>query len=484
MARIPLSLREFISVLEHNNQLYRIKHPVSHILEVSEITDRIVKSKNSKGLLFENVEGFKIPIAINLFGSEKNISLAFGVNNVDELQQKTARLIELLKTYPTSLWEKVKKGFELLEISKFLPKIVSKGECQEIVLKDEEVDIYKFPVMKCWPEDGGQFITFPIVFTKDPQTGQRNVGLYRMQILSKNRICMHWQRHKGGKEHSIKYKDKTPVAVAIGTSPAVALAGALPIPNFDELIFAGLLQEHPIELVKCISIPELEVPSNSEIVLEGYVDNNEFAIEGPFGDHTGFYSLPEPFPVFTVKAITFKKEPIYHSIIVGKPPMEDDYIGLAIEKLMLPFFKLFLPEVIDIHFPFEGIFHNLVLVSIRKKYPGHARKVMHAIWGMGLAMLSKVIVVFDEDVNIRNYSEVVWKGLCSIDPKRDFEFAEGPMDDLDFTSKFPAYGSKVGIDCTKKLSEEGFNRIWPPEIIMTADIKKMVTQKWKDYGFV
>ncbi|MFN7182437.1 MAG: menaquinone biosynthesis decarboxylase [Planctomycetota bacterium] len=483
MSTIPQSLREFIDILEKNNQLYRIKVSVSHILEISEITDRIVKSKNSKGLFFENVENFKIPIAINLFGSERNLCLAFGINSVDELQQKTQRLLQLLKTPPQSLWDKVKKGFEFLEISKYLPKIVSKGRCQEVVLKGEEINLYKFPIMKCWPEDASQYITFPIVFTKDPHTQQRNVGLYRMQVLSKDTLCMHWQRHKGGKEHSLKYKDKIPVAVAIGCSPAVSLAGALPIPDFDELIFAGLLQESPVELVKCITIPELEVPANAEIVLEGYVDINNLVLEGPFGDHTGFYSLPEPFPVFTLTAITHRKEPIYHSIIVGKPPMEDDYLGLAIEKLTLPFIRMLLPEVTDVHFPFEGIFHNLVLVSIKKKYPGHARKVMHAIWGMGLAMLSKIIVVFDDDVNLRNYSEVVWKGLCSIDPERDFELAEGPVDDLDFASKFPAYGSKVGIDCTKKLPEEGFTRIWPREITMSEDIKNLVTQKWREYGF-
>lgn len=480
--KIPRSLREFIEILEENKCLYRIKEKVSHILEITEVTDRIVKSQNSKGLLFENVEDFNIPVAINLFGSIKNTCLAFGVENINELSGKTEKLLNTLRMPPQTFWEKVKKGFEMLEISKYLPKITGSGECQEVVLdKPDTIDIYKFPVLKCWPEDAGQFITFPIVFTKDPQTGQRNVGLYRMQIISKNKLFMHWQRHKGGKEHSTKYKDKMPVAVAIGVSPAVCLAGALPIPHFDELIFAGLLQDSAVNLVKCVTIPELEVPANAEIVLEGYVDNNELGIEGPFGDHTGFYSLPEPFPVFTLTAITHKKNPLYHTIIVGKPVMEDDYIGLAIEKLMIPFIKMLIPEVVDIHFPFEGIFHNLVLVSIKKTYPGQARKVMHSLWGMGQAMLSKVIVVFDEDVDIRNYSEVVWKGLCFIDPERDFEFAHGPMDDLDFASYLPAYGSKVGIDCTRKLPEEGFTRPWPPPITMSQEIKELVNKKWHLY---
>ncbi len=482
MAKIPQSLREFIEVLEENNCLHRIKERVSHILEISEITDRVVKSSNSKGLLFEKVEDFNIPVAINLFGSIKNICLAFGIQNTNELTEKAEKLIKAIKTPPESLWDKLKKGFELLEISKYLPRIVGSGECQDVVTKEEgKIDIYKFPILQCWPNDAGQFITFPIVFTKDPQTGQRNVGLYRMQVINKNKLFMHWQRHKGGKEHSTKYKGAVPVAVAIGASPAVCLAGAIPIPNFDELILAGLLQNESVNLVKCVTIPELEVPANAEIVLEGYVDNNEIGIEGPFGDHTGFYSLPEPYPVFTVTALTHRKNPLYHTIIVGKPVMEDDYIGLAIEKLMLPFIKIFIPEIVDVHFPFEGIFHNLVLVSIKKKYPGHARKVMHALWGLGQAMLSKVIVVFDEDVDIRNYREVVWKGLCSIDPKRDFEFANGPMDDLDFACQFPAYGSKVGIDCTKKLSEEGFAREWPPEIVMSKEIKELVDRKWNQY---
>lgn len=482
MAKIPQSLREFIEVLENNNCLYRIKEKVSHILEISEITDRIVKSNDSRGLLFETVESFNIPVAINLFGSVRNTCLAFGINDINELTEKTEKLIKAIKTPPESLWDKLKKGFELLEISKYLPKTISRGECQEVVIKEpDKIDIYKFPIIQCWPSDAGQFITFPTVSTKDPETGQRNVGLYRMQAINRNKLFMHWQRHKGGKEHSTKYKGKVPVAVAIGVSPSVCLAGALPIPNFDELIFAGLLQTEAVNLVKCVTIPELEVPSNAEIVLEGYVDNSEIGIEGPFGDHTGFYSLPEPFPVFTVTAITHRENPIYHTTIVGRPVMEDDYMGLAIEKLMLPFMKMFIPEIVDAHFPFEGIFHNLVLVSIKKRFPGHARKVMHSLWGLGQAMFSKVIVVFDEDVNIRNYSEVVWKGLCSVDPKRDFEFARGPMDDLDFACQFPAYGSKVGIDCTKKLPEEGFTRQWPPEIVMSKEIKELVDRKWKQY---
>jgi 4-hydroxy-3-polyprenylbenzoate decarboxylase len=482
MPQIPTSLREFLNLLKENNQLYTIKAPVSPILEITEITDRVVKSPNSKGLLFENVENYDIPVAINLFGCEKNLCLAFGLNSVHELQTKIENLLEEIKTIPNSLWDKLKKGLQLLEISKYLPKVISKGECQEVVIQGNDIDILKFPILQCWPEDAGRFITFPIVFTKSQKTGQRNVGLYRMQVLQKNKLAMHWQRHKGGREHSYEYKEKIPVAIAIGCSPAVALAGAFPIPNFDELIIAGFLQQSPVELVKCITIPELEVPANAEIVLEGYVDNNELVLEGPFGDHTGFYSLPEHFPVFTIQAITHRKNPIYHTIIVGKPPMEDDFLGLAIEKLTLPLIKMFIPEIVDIHFPYEGIFHNLMLVSIRKRYPGQARKVMHALWGLGQAMFTKIIVVFDEDVNIRNYSEVVWKGLCFIDPKRDFEFATGPADDLDFASAFSGYGTKVGIDCTKKLPEEGFTRPWPNEIKMSEKIKQLVSQKWHLFG--
>jgi 4-hydroxy-3-polyprenylbenzoate decarboxylase len=361
------------------------------------------------------------------------------------------------------------------------------------VIKRDGFSLLDFPIIQCWPQDAGKFITFPVVFSQHPETGKRNAGCYRMQVFDERTTAMHWQLHKHGAEHFRRAQaartpaaaaagSKMEVAVTIGSDPAVMFAGVLPLPpDIDELLFAGFLRQSPVELVRCETV-DLAVPANSEIVLEGYVRLDELRTEGPFGDHTGYYSLADPYPVFHVTCITHRKDPIYATTIVGPPPMEDFWMGHAIERLFLPLMKLQLPEIVDIYMPPEGIFHNLMLVSIRKSYPGHARKVMNAIWGMGQAMFSKCIVVVDEDVNVQDPREVVWKALNHIDPERDIQFTFGPIDSLDHSSRLPNYGSKMGVDATRKWPTEGFTRPWPEEIRMSPKVKARVDAMWKDLG--
>ncbi|MBI3987983.1 MAG: menaquinone biosynthesis decarboxylase, partial [candidate division NC10 bacterium] len=341
------------------------------------------------------------------------------------------------------------------------------------------------PIIQCWPQDAGRYITFPLVITKDPETGVRNVGTYRMQVFDGRTTAMHWHTHKGGAAHFRKAKrlgKRMEVAVAIGCDPATTFAATLPLPDgVDELLVAGFLRKRSVELVKCETI-DLEVPANTEIVLEGYVDPEELRLEGPFGDHTGFYSLADSYPVFHLTCLTHRRDPIYQTIIVGRPPQEDCWMGRAIERIFLPLMRKQLPEVIDFHMPFEGVFHNLMIVSIDKQYPGHARKVMHAIWGLGQAMFTKVIVVVDGDTDVRDLSQVTWRVLNSIDPERDIQFVLGPVETLDHASRFPLYGSKMGIDGTRKWKGEGFTREWPDEIVMDPEVVKLVEKGWKEYG--
>jgi 4-hydroxy-3-polyprenylbenzoate decarboxylase len=349
------------------------------------------------------------------------------------------------------------------------------------------VNLLDFPILKCWPQDGGRFITFPLVFTKNPETGKRNVGMYRMQIYDERTTGMHWQTQKHGAEHFRRARAKNPegriaVSVAIGSDPATTLGGILPIPpDLDEMMFSGFLKREPVELVKC-QTNELEVPANAEIVLEGYVNLNEMRTEGPFGDHTGFYSLEGEYPVFHVECVTHRKDPIYLTTVVGRPPQEDFYMGYAIERAFLPLMKMTHPEIVDVSMPPEGIVHNLMIVSIRKSFPGHARKVMNAIWSLGQAMFTKVLVVVDHDVNVHDYREVVWKALCAIDPERDVQFTFGPVDTLDHAARMQDYGSKMGVDATRKWPTEGFTRPWPDEILMDEATKARVDALWKSLG--
>ena len=476
-------LREFIQILEENGELKRIKAPVDPILEVAEITDRISKEVGP-ALLFENPKDSNHPLLINAFGSHRRMSLALGVDSLEDISQRLNTLLEL--STPDRLLGKLKMLPKLTELGRFFPKTVRSGRCQEVV-KTHNFTLSEFPILQCWPKDAGRFITLPLVFSKNPETGKRNCGVYRMQVFDDTTTAMHWQTHKHGAQHfrearrTLKHSPtgrRIEVAVAIGADPAVIFSGITPLPDdIDEMLFAGFLRRRPVELVRCKTV-DLEVPSNAEIVLEGYVDLDELRLEGPFGDHTGFYSLADHYPVFKVTCLTHRKNPIYQTIIVGKPPQEDCYMGHAVERIFLPLIRKQLPEIIDMHMPFEGIFHNLLLVTIRKRYPGHARKVMSAIWGLGQAMFSKCIVVLDEGTNLQNYSEVLWKTLNCLDPERDIQFVLGPVDSLDHSSRLPNFGSKMGVDATLKWKEEGFEREWPDEILMSEEVKERVDKLW------
>jgi len=475
-------LQHFIEVLEQKGQLRRIKSEVSRDLEISEITDRTTR-KGGPGLLFENVKGHGVPVAINLFGSRERMALALDVETLEKLPERLGSILALAMNPPTGGFiEKIKSLPKLMEAASFLPKTVSGGMCKDVILKGEQASLDRFPILKCWPEDGGRFITFPLVFTYDPETGKRNVGTYRMQVYDARTTGMHFHWHKDGARHLSKAKAPLQAAAVIGCDPAMCFAATLPLPpDVDEVLFAGLIRQEGTRLTRAETV-EIDVPANAEIVLEGTIDPQERRREGPFGDHTGYYSLDDDFPVFRIQAITHRAKPVYHTTIVGPPPQEDGYIGAAIERLMLPLMKMQLPELVDYHMPIEGVFHNLMILSIRKQYPGHARKVMHAIWGLGQAMFTKTIVVVDEDVNVHDAREVAWKALNHIDPERDIEFVMGPVDILDHASRLAGYGSHMGVDATTKTAAEGFTRRWPGEIKMTPEVKALVDRKWKDLG--
>lgn len=437
-------LREFIHALEKAGELKRVSIEVDPRLEITEFADRSVKN-GGPALLFENPKGSKIPVLVNAFASHKRMEIALQVSSVDEI---AARISEYLQMrMPEGLLGKLKMLPKLAEMGAFFPKIVSDGPCKEVIRRDG-FDLREFPVLHCWPDDGGPFITLPMVFTKNPDTGKRNCGMYRMQVYDAKTTGMHWQTHKQGAEHYRRLQRegkvvRMPVAVAIGADPASMYSAILPLPpDLDEMMIAGFMRSKPVEMVKCETC-DIEVPANAEIVLEGYVTLGETRREGPFGDHTGFYSLDDDYPVFHVECVTHRKNPIYATTIVGPPPMEDYYMGRAIERIFLPLMRMQIPEIRDMCMPAEGIFHNLMLVSIRKSYPMQARKVMHAVWGLGQAMFTKCIVVVDEDVDVQNYSEVAWKVLNNIDPQRDIEFAMGPIDSLDHSSRMLNWGSKM-----------------------------------------
>jgi 4-hydroxy-3-polyprenylbenzoate decarboxylase len=425
-------------------------------------------------------------VLINAFASMRRMELALGVDNIDDIALRIAGFLEMQK--PEGLLEKLKMIPKLNEINSAFPKTVTDGPCKEVI-RTKDFSLKEFPVLHCWPGDGGPFITLPMVFSKDPKTGKRNCGMYRMQVYDGQTTGMHWQKHKQGADHYRRLaaegkQERMNVAVAIGADPAAIFGAILPLPpSIDEMLFAGFLRGKPVEMVKC-ETSDIDVPANAEIILEGHLNLGELRREGPFGDHTGFYSLDDDYPVFHIDCITHRKKPVYSATIVGPPPMEDFWMGKAIERIFLPLMKMQLPEVRDICMPAEGVFHNLILVSIRKTYPGHARKVMHAIWGLGQAMFSKCIVVVDEDVDVQNVGEVAWKALNNIDPQRDIEFCLGPVDSLDHASRLPNYGSKMGVDATTKLPSEGFTRRWPNVIKMSGDVVARVDGLWKRAGMV
>lgn len=472
-------LRDFVKRLEKQGELRRISREVDPLLEITEITDRVVK-RGGPALLFEHPKGSRVPALTNLVGSKQRIHLALEVNSLEEVAGRISSILDVQS--PQGLLDKVKMLPKLAELGNLFPKIVRSGECQEVV-RTEGFSLLEFPVLQCWPKDGGRYITWPMVITKNPETGKRNVGCYRMQVFDGCTTAMHWQTQKHGAEHfrAARSKDEKgtlEVAVAIGSDPATCLAGILPVPpDLDEFLFSGFLRREAVELVRCKTV-DLEVPANAEIILEGHVNLAEMRTEGPFGDHTGFYSLEGQFPVFHVDCITHRKEPVYLTTIVGPPPQEDYFIGHLIERVFLPVMKMQHPEIVDVAMPAEGIFQNLMIVSIRKSYPGHARKTMNAIWSLGQAMFTKVIVVVDHDVDVQDWREVVWKALCAIDPERDIQFVLGPVDTLDHAARRQDYGSKMGIDATRKWPEEGYAGRWPDEIQMDAQTKNRVDQLW------
>jgi len=477
-----VDLRDFISKLDNEHVLVHIHHEVSCNLEITEIADRAMKS-GGPALLFENVQGSDIPVLINSYGTYKRMAMALGVESLDEIG---ARIAELLHSEaPGSFLEKLMMLPKLAKLSSAFPRMVKSAPCQEVVLNGEDADLNKLPILKCWPDDGGRFITLPMVFTKDPQTGKRNVGMYRMHVYDSHTTGMHWHVHKVGARHYAEYEkrgERMPVAVALGGDPAITYAATAPLPeDFDEMIFAGFLRGAPVDMVQCKTI-DLQVPANSEIVLEGYVDPHERRTEGPFGDHTGYYSPADEYPVFHLTCMTHRRKPVYPATIVGKPPMEDCFLGKATERIFLPLIKSQLPEIVDMNLPVEGIFHNLALVSIRKRYPMQARKVISALWGLGQMMFTKIIVIFDEDVNVQDMSEVIWRLGSNIDPRRDITFSDGPVDVLDHAAPQPLYGSKMGIDATRKIAGEGHDRPWPEDIRMSSEVVDKIDRIWGELG--
>jgi 4-hydroxy-3-polyprenylbenzoate decarboxylase len=546
-------LREWIHALEKHGELKRIKEEVSPELEITEITDRVSKAgtkgprdQGIKGaaslpesnyapggpaLLFENVAGHPgHQVLINQFGSERRMAMALGVERIDEIAERIHALMNVKA--PAGLLDKLKMLPKLGELASVFPKTVSAKDapCKEMIRR-EDFDLNYFPILKCWPHDGGRFITLPCVHTRDPRTGKRNIGMYRMQVYDGQTTGMHWQRQKVAAEHyrealraGALWTDDTTgtgsarvammaesaggatrvpdgpigglpqvslgklkgsrleVAVAIGTDPATTFAAIVPAPpDIEEFLIAGFLRGKPVEIVQCETV-DLEVPACAEIVLEGYVELGELRAEGPFGDHTGYYTLQDEYPVFHLTCITHRRDPIYAATIVGKPPMEDAWMGRAVGRIFLPAMKMAIPELVDVNLPVEAVFHNLMIVSIRKSYPGQARKVMNAIWSLGQAMFTKCIVVVDEDCDVQDIGEVVLRVANNIDPERDIQFTLGPVDSLDHASRLPNYGSKMGIDATRKWKAEGFERPWPAMIEMDSATKARIDAMWAKLG--
>ena len=472
------SLQAFVEALDRNGELHRIGAPVDPYLEISEITDRVVKA-GGPALLFTNVRGSAFPVLTNQFGSAKRMAMALDAKSLDDAADRIRKLIDV--SMPTTALGKLGKLFDLAPLAAALPKTVSSGSCQDVVINDP--DLTKLPVLTTWPLDAGPFVTLPLVITKDPKTDRPNVGMYRMQVYNARETGMHWQRHKQGRAHASAWGDRIPVAVAIGADPAITYAATAPLPPVvDEFAFAGLLRGKSVKLVQCKTV-DLKVPADAEFVLEGYVDNTDLRTEGPFGDHTGVYSLADQYPTFHVQCITHRRSPIYAATVVGKPPMEDAWLGKATERLFMPLLQMVVPEIVDMNLPVEGGFHNLAIVSIRKSYPGHAKKVMNALWGLGhMMMLTRVLVIVDEDVDVQNAREVAWFVFNNLDAQHDVVTMPGPVDDLDHGSYTPALGVKMGIDATRKSAAEGYTREWPPDMIMSDEVRQRVTDRWKDFG--
>jgi len=532
-------LQSYIAELERRGQLKRITAHVDPILEIAAIAERVSKmpaagsasapptdpvhgKRGGHALLFSNLRGSRIPVAINTFGSYERMRLALGVDSFEELAERVQQLAK--PEMPTTLLEKMKKLPQLAKMASYGPKVVKRGMCQEAVLTDD-ASLLDLPIIQCWPRDGeagyggkpslpplgkggsegatgeiaraeargsvesngtGRYITFAGIYTKDPETGERNVGMYRVQVFDRKLAAMHWHMHHDGARHFRKYKsrgEKMPLAIVLGGEPVLTYAATCPLPpDVSELLFAGFLNDGGIELVPCKTIP-MEVPINAEIVIEGWVDIERTLVEGPFGDHTGFYSLADRYPAFHVTAITHRKEPIYPTTIVGPPPQEDYYLGKATERVFLPLLRILIPDIIDYHLPMFGAFHNAVFVKIRKEYPMQARKVMSSIWGAGQMMFSKMIVVVDEHVNVHDEQDVLFHVGANVDWRRDTVIVDGPCDILDHATPYYGTGAKIGIDATRKIAGEGVVREWPDELKMGEEVRQLVERRWKEYGF-
>ena len=472
-------LREWIALLEREGELVRVQAEVDPYLEVTEIVDRTVKAKGP-ALLFENVKGARHPLLINQFGTERRMCLGFGVKSLDDVAARLGEVFEMQP--PQGLIEKVKGLQKLKSIADSRPKLVRSGPSQEIVLTGDDVDLDVLPILHCWPGDPAPFLTLPAVITNDPRTGSRNVGMYRMQKIDRHTTFMHWQLHKDGAADWRGMGERLEVAVAFGLDPITAYSASAPLPkHIDEFMLAGFLRGDAVELVKGKTV-DLEVPAHAEIVMEGYIQKGELGVEGPFGDHTGYYSPAEPFPLFHLTAITMRRDAIYPAIIVGKPPAEDEWLAKATERIFLPAIRMTVPEIVDYDLPTAGTFHNCAIVSMRKTYPGHARKVIHAVWSLGLLSLTKCVVVVDEHVNVHDYQEVFFKVCANVDPERDIVITKGPLDQLDHAPTLEAFGGKMGIDATHKGPAEG-TRPWPEEIEMSAEVRSLVDRRWQEYGF-
>jgi 4-hydroxy-3-polyprenylbenzoate decarboxylase len=474
----PADLRAWIDLLEREGELVRVVAEVDPNLEITEITDCTVKA-GGPALLFEKVKGSEHPLLINQFGTERRMCLAFDAPSLDDVGARIGDVLEMQP--PQGLVQKVRGLQKLKSIADSQPRAVRRGASQEIVLTGDDVNLDALPIQTCWPEDAAPFITLPAVITHDPRDGTRNVGMYRMQKLGPRATAMHWQIHKDGRADYLATDGKIEVAVALGLDPITTYSASAPLPkHVDEFMLAGFLRGKPVELVRAKTI-SVDVPADAEIVLEGTIDKEEVTDEGPFGDHTGYYTPPEPFPVFRLSAITMRRDAIFPSIVVGKPPAEDAWLGKATERIFLPAIRMTVPEIVDYDLPIAGAFHNCCIVSIRKAYPGHAQKVMHAIWGLGMLSLTKCVVVVDEWVNVHDYEEVMFRVGANVDPKRDVLITEGPLDHLDHAPSLQFYGGKLGIDATHKTPAEGA-REWPPEIEMSDEIKALVDRRWSEYG--
>ena len=475
-------LQDFLRLLEKKGELARLRPELDPYLEIAEVTDRVSKAVGP-ALFFENPKGSRFPVVTNVFGSFPRMHLSLECPDLDALGRRIEAILEMEK--PEGFIEKLKLLPKLAKMAGIFPKTVAHGCCQDVVLTGDAVDLSIMPVLTTWPGDAGPFITLPVVVTRDPVSGKRNVGMYRMQVFDRNTTGMHWHRHKGGASHyhlAQKSGERLPVAVAIGPDPACTYAATAPLPDdIDEFLFAGFLRQSPVELVQCRTV-DLQVPATSQFVLEGYVEPGERRREGPFGDHTGYYSLADDYPVFHVTALTHRKDAVYPATLVGPPPMEDCYMGKATERLFLPLIKKQLPEIVDLSLPLEGVFHNFCFVSIDKRYPGQTRKIMYAIWGLGQMMFTKMIVVVDAGVNVQNTSEVLWRLGNNVDPRRDIVIVDGPLDALDHASPTACYGGKIGIDATRKGPEEGHLREWPDSLVMDPGTKARIDALWGELG--